>query len=129
MAYRYWNPNPVQHETGVGDCSVRAVARALNISWDEAFRLLAEKAFEMGDVVSSDVVWGNVLRDNGFTRHIIPNYCPQCYRVFNFCKDYPNGTYVLKSDGHVATVVNGVLFDSWDSSMQIPIYYWTRKDN
>ena len=27
---------------------------------------------------------------------------------------------------HVATVVNGQLYDSWDSSNEIPQYYWEK---
>lgn len=32
--YQYYNPNPVANRTD--DCAVRAVAKALNISWEEA---------------------------------------------------------------------------------------------
>lgn len=126
MAYIKYNPNPTGRN--VGDCSVRAVAKALKIDWETAYGLIAANGYAMGDMPSSDSVWGSVLRQNGFYRTAIPNKCPDCYTARNFCEDHPHGIYVLGFGGHVATVVNGDLYDSWNSSEQIPQYYWYRKD-
>ena len=121
-----YNPNP----TGrfVGDCSVRAVAKALNMSWEDAYDLISDAGYAMGDMPSSDSVWGAVLRQHGFYRRAIPNKCPDCYTVEDFCADNPEGVFVLGFGDHVATVVNGDLYDSWNSSKEIPIYTWYRKD-
>lgn len=126
----YWvdfNPNPVQTDRNVGDCAVRAVAKALNISWEQAYTRLALNGFLMGDMPNSDLVWSSILRQEGFIREVIPNTCPECYTIRDFCKDNPEGVFVLKSENHVATVVNGKVYDSWDSEMKVPIYYWTKK--
>ena len=125
--WQEWNPNPTGRKN-VGDCSVRAVAKALGTDWETAFAKIALNGFLMGDVISSDSVWGSVLRQNGFYREIVPNQCPDCYTAEDFCKDHPNGVYVLGFGGHVATVVDGVLYDSWDSSREVPVYYWYRKE-
>ena len=117
-----WNPNPAGRR--VGDCAVRAVAAALNIEWDEAFDLITNAAKWMGDMPSSDAVWGAVLRKNGFYRTAIPNTCPDCYTAEDFAIDHPHGVYVLGFGGHVATVVDGKLYDSWDSSNEIPQFFW-----
>ena len=121
-----YNPNP----TGrfVGDCAVRAVSRALDISWEDAYDLIADAGYVMGDMPSSDSVWGAVLRQHGFYRQAIPNQCPDCYTVEEFARDNPEGIFVLGFGGHVATVVDGDLYDSWNSSKEIPIYAWFRKD-
>lgn len=127
MAYIYYNPNPTQRR--VGDCSVRAVAKALNIDWETAYIMIVMNGYAMGDMPSSDSVWGSVLRQNGFYRKIIPNSCPDCYTAEDFAKDNQEGIYVLGFGGHVATVVDGDLYDSWNSSNEIPIYVWyLRKD-
>ena len=126
--YQYYNPNPVRSDGRVGDCAVRAIAKALDLTWERAYVKLALNGYLMGDVTCSDLVWSSVLREAGFRREIIPNTCPECYTVADFCAEHPRGTYVLKSDGHVATVVDGVLYDSWDSSMNIPIYYWHKPE-
>ena len=124
--WKRYNPNPTGRN--VGDCAIRAVARALDLDWEETYDLVTENGRQMGDMPSSDSVWGAVLRQHGFYRSAIPNRCPDCYTARDFGADHPVGTYVLGFGGHVATIVDGVLFDSWDSSNEIPIYYWYRKE-
>lgn len=119
-----YNPNPVGRQ--VGDCAVRAIAKALNMDWESAYALLSTNGFLMGDMPSSDSVWGATLRQYGFSRFGIPNSCPNCYTAADFCKDHPYGVYVLGFGGHVATVVDGTLYDSWNSSNEIPQFYWTK---
>lgn len=121
-----FNNNPTGRR--VGDCAVRAVSKALDIDWETAFAKIAAAGYEMGDMPSSDSVWGAVLRQNGFYRETIPNTCPECYTAEDFCRDNPQGTFVLGFGGHVATVVDGTLYDSWDSSTEIPVYMWYRKE-
>lgn len=124
--WRMYNPNPTGRS--VGDCSVRAVAKALGVDWETAYQMITDAGYAMGDMPSSDSVWGAVLRQNGFYRIAISNTCPDCYTAEDFANDNPYGIYVLGFGGHVATVVDGVLYDSWDSSQLIPQYVWFRKD-
>ena len=124
MSYVFFNPNPKGRT--VGDCSVRAIAKALGLSWSDAYLQIVTEGYGVCDMPSSDAVWGAVLRKNGFSRKAIQNTCPDCYTAQQFCEDNPNGTFVLGFGGHVATVVNGVLYDAWDSSKEIPIYVWFR---
>lgn len=121
-----YNPNPTGRM--VGDCSVRAIAKALNTDWETAYALIASNGFVIGDVMSSDSVWGAVLRQNGFYRKSIPDGCPDCYTAEDFCRDNPIGTFVLGFGGHVATVIDGNIYDSWNSSREIPQFVWFRKD-
>lgn len=122
-----YNPNPAGRR--VGDCAVRAVARALNVDWEKAYALITANGYQMGDMPSSDSVWGSVLRQHGFYREAVPNTCPDCYTAAEFADDHPHGVYVLGFGGHVATVVDGELYDSWDSSNEIPQYYWYTKED
>lgn len=122
--WMYYQPNPCGRS--VGDCSVRAISKALGISWEEAYNVICEAGFKMCDMPSSDSVWGAVLRTNGFYKTTIPNSCPDCYTAEDFCRDNPVGVFVLGFGGHVATVVDGYLYDSWDSSREIPVYMWYR---
>ena len=126
MAFVEWNPNPVGRR--VGDCAVRAVSKALDTDWETAYAMIAVNGFSMGDMPSSDSVWGATLREHGFYRVNLPDQCPDCYTVNDFCRDHPKGTYVLGLGGHVVTVVDGDLYDSWDSSTEIPQFVWYRED-
>lgn len=121
-----FNPNPAGRS--VGDCAVRAIAKALDVDWETAYAKLAAAAFNMGDMPSSNSVWGAVLRQNGFYRENIPNECPDCYTAGDFCRDHPKGTYVLGFGNHVSTVIDGNLYDSWNSLEETPQYFWYRKD-
>ena len=123
--WQEYNPNPTGRK--VGDCAVRAVAKALDIDWETAYLLMMANGYHMGDMPSSDSVWGAVLRQHGFYRSSIPNKCPECYTAEDFAKDNPKGTFVLGFGGHVATIKDGTLFDSWDSSQEIPAYVWFKK--
>lgn len=126
MTWVEYNPNPVGRS--VGDCSVRAIAKALGVSWEQAYALTASAGFSMGDMPSSNSVWGAVLRQHGFYRTAIESECPDCYTAEDFINDCPDGIYVLGFGNHVATAIvkNGqkVLYDSWNSSHEIPQYYW-----
>ena len=122
-----YNPNPVGRH--VGDCAVRAIAKALNTDWEQAYALLAAAGYNMGDLPQANSVWGAVLRQHGFYRKSLPETCPDCYTAEDFAHDNPKGTYVLGFGNHTATIVDGNLYDSWDSSKEIPQYFWYRKEN
>lgn len=127
MSYVYYNPNPSGRH--VGDCSVRALSKALDTDWETAYSMIVANGFLMGDMPSSDSVWGSVLRQHGFQRDIIPNTCPDCYTAEDFAVEHPTGTFVLGFGGHVATVDDGTIYDSWDSSTLVPQYYWYKKSS
>ena len=120
--FREFNPNPVANRTG--DCAVRAIAKALGISWEKAYVMLCVNGFIMGDMPNANAVWAAVLRQNGFKAQTVPDECPACYTADDFCEDHPQGTFVLGFGSHVATVIDGTLYDSWNSSQETPIYYW-----
>ena len=112
----------------MGDCAVRAVAVALGTDWETAYRMICKAGLDMADMPSSNSVWGAVLRRNGFYRTAIPNTCPDCYTLGDFADDHPDGTFVVGTGNHVATVVDGVVYDSWNSLNEIPQYFWYRRE-
>lgn len=120
-----FNNNPVGRR--VGDCSIRALSLALDTDWENAYLMSAINGYKMGDMPSSNSVWGAVLRQNGFYKHVIPNTCPDCYTFEDFAKEHGEGVYVIGTGSHVATVIDGVLYDAWDSSHEIPVFYWSKE--
>lgn len=123
--YIEFNPNPCGRK--VGDCAVRAIAKALDTSWEGAFLTLSLNALQMCDMPSSDGVIASVLRQNGFTRKALSNTCPDCYDTEEFCREFPTGTYVVFFGGHVACIQDGNLYDAWDSSRELVQYYWSKE--
>lgn len=121
-----FNNNPAGRR--VGDCAVRALSVALGVDWEAAYSMIAANGYQMGDMPSSDSVWGSVLRQRGFYREAIPSTCPDCYTAADFARDHREGVFVLGFGGHVATVKDGRLYDSWDSSGEIPVYFWHKKE-
>lgn len=126
-SYSYYNPNP--HSRRVGDCAVRALSKALNQDWDKTYLWICIYGFIYKDMPNGNATWGIYLKDKGFTRQIIPDTCPDCYTLNEFCCDRPKGTYIVVLSGHVVAVIDGCIYDTWDSGNEIPIYYWSRKEN
>lgn len=125
MGFSYFNPNPAGQK--VGDCTVRAIAKATGKSWDEVYIGLCLQGLIMGDLPSANSVWGAYLRQHGFTRNVMPNTCPDCYTVGRFADEHPRGTYILALSGHVVCVQDGTIYDSWNSENEIPLYYWVKE--
>lgn len=101
IMYKYFNPNPCGKN--VSDCTVRAICKATGKDW------------------------GAYLRSLGYRRYIIPDTCPDCYTVGRFADDHPHGTYILALSGHVVCVQDGIIYDSWNSENETPLYFWDKE--
>lgn len=123
--WKEYNPNPAGRI--VGDCAVRAISAALGMSWEEAYATIAAAGFTMCDMPSSNSVWGAVLRQHGFSRAAISTDCDGCYTAADFAADHHSGVYVLGFGDHVATMIDGVIYDTWDCSSAAPQYYWHKE--
>ena len=124
MAYRFYNPNP--RGALVGDCVIRALSKVFKTSWEKIYIDLSLFGFSMGDIPNSNAVWGSYLKSKDYMCFTIPNTCPDCYTVKDFCEDHPEGTFVLATGTHVIAVIDGDYYDAWDSGLEIPTYYWRK---
>lgn len=123
--WKFCNVNPQANL--VGDCVIRALSLALDQDWDTTYMGVVAKGYEMKDMPSSNSVWGAYLKHNGFKKYVIPDECPDCYTVDDFCKDHPHGKYVLATGTHAVTAISGDYYDTWDSGSEIPIYYFKKE--
>ena len=124
--FEYFNPNP-RNSKNIGDCTVRAISKALDISWNNAFIDLVLQAYILADMPSSNAVVNAYLIANGFRKYVIDSSCPDCYTVRDFVRDHPKGTYILGTGTHVITVIDGIYYDSWDSGDESPQYYYKKE--
>ena len=125
--FELYNPSPPGAR--VGDCAVRALSKVFNVDWETAFLMICVKGFNMYDMPNSNAVIDAILRNHGYVRRTIANTCPDCYTVERFAQENPTGTFVLGTGTHVVAAVNGVIYDSWDSTKEYPIYYWQKTES
>lgn len=125
MGYIKFNSNP--NKIRVGDCVIRALSLATGSDWETTYIKLVAYGFKMADMPSSNHVWGTYLIDHGFKKYPIPDFCPNCYTIKDFCKDNPQGVFVLATGSHVVTVIDGNYYDTWNSGDEIPIYYFEKE--
>lgn len=123
--YIHINPNP--HGLYVGDCVVRAISIALRKSWDYVYWMICIQGFIDGNMPSANPVWENYLYSVGFVRFELPDRCPNCYTVRDFCRDNPYGDFILATGTHVICIMDGFYFDAWDSGDEVPTSVWRRE--
>lgn len=124
MSYIYFNPNP--SGKCVGDCVIRAIAKLTRQDWINTYWQIAEQGAKIFDMPSSNAVWASYLNRLGYRRFVIPDNVGD-YTVRDFCIDNPVGKYLLATGSHVVTVIDGDYYDAWDSSDEVPIYFWTKE--
>lgn len=117
--YVYYQPNSKDLKDKYGDCQVRALSKALGISWLEAFDMTIPICREAQTYTifggSCDVGKGNLAK-LGFEYHGVSNKRgTKRPTVDSFTKAHPTGSYILKVAHHVVACVDGKYYDTWDS--------------
>ena len=123
--YQHYQPNPRKIQTD--DCVIRALTKALDVDWDTASVYAIVQQIRDSDLYVKNYVWGNLLLRNGFTKHHIPDTCPDCFTVEDFAKEHPQGLYILGTGEHAVAVVDGDWYDTFDSGAMIPIVYYEKE--
>lgn len=125
--FKYFNPNPLGIHTG--DCVVRAISTATDMPWEDVFIDLALFAYDRKMMPTENRLWMEFLRNKGLQREAIPNTCPDCYTINDFCADHPNGVFILATGSHVVAIIDGNILDTWDCGEKNPIYFWRVNKN
>lgn len=123
--YRFLNLNPEHHDTQ--DCTIRAISLFLDKDWDDVYLHVVTEGFKQKRMPSSDSVWGAYLESEGCVATRVPSHCPYCYTVSDFAREYNRGSYLLKVNEHVVTVIDGYYYDTWNSGNEIVLYYWRKE--
>lgn len=116
------NPNPQNNSDG--DCTIRAISLALGKTWYETYIDLCIQGLIMARMPSSNKTWMQYLKDHGWKRYTIPDDCPECYTIGDFCGEFFRGTYLVGTGSHLVCVKDGCVLDTWDSRSEVPIFYW-----
>lgn len=120
--YQYYNPNPSNQH--VGDCAVRAIAKATDSDWESVYIGLTMEGLHLYDMPASAYVIGMYLHKKGFEHQMIPSICPACTTIEKFAEEHPRGTYIAVTEGHMTAIQDGDYFDTWDSGQEIILYFY-----
>ena len=128
--YVYYQPNKKDIKDQVGDCQVRALSKALNLSWIEAFDLTIPLCRELQTYTIFDGCLEKTkesMRKLGFDYHGISNKRgSKRPTVDEFAKNHPNGIYICTVTHHVVAVVDGKYYDTWDSGWRSMYGYYEK---
>lgn len=116
--YVYFQPNDKDLKDKVGDCQVRALCKALNLSWLEAFDLTIPICRELQTygIFDCDLKrTKEAMKTLGFEYTGISNKKgSKRPTVLSFAQSHPHGRFILSVAGHVVACVDGRYYDTWD---------------
>lgn len=117
--YVYFQPNKKDLRDKVGDCQIRALAKALGKTWLEVFDLITPicREQQVMDIFSCDLAkTKEAMSGLGFAYTGISNKKgTKRPTVDSFAKDHKEGRYIVSVAHHVVAVVDGKYYDTWDS--------------
>lgn len=121
--FKYLNVNPLDIEEA--DCVTRAISLASGYSYAE----VQDKLYYISELLECErlcVCCYQHLLTDVFKYDKI--YCRDM-SVAEFAKLHPQGTYLIRMDGHLSVLHDGVVYDIWDCSNEIltDVWYVTRR--
>lgn len=119
MKYQLLNLNPL--DKFEEDCVCRAISLATEKDYEDILyklRLIAE----LYECEALCVCCYKHLLDNFFR---LPRV-PKCkgYTVSEFGDIYPEGTYIIRVEGHLTCAIDGTIYDIWDCRNEIVDIAW-----
>lgn len=115
--YKFYNPHPQQKI--VGDCVKRSLTKASGLTYQEVSNELNRIKREIGaSSYASNSVWQAYVDKNlkGIKISFPAEKGKPRMNGERFCQEHPTGTYILNMAKHLACCVDGVIYDTWDSS-------------
>ena len=116
--YKYYQPNKKDLKDDYGDCVIRAICKAFDITWLEAFEMTLPICRECQMLPSRILFADNVKvveKHMKLINHKVSNKRgTKRPTVKSFAKEHKTGRYILRIANHVVAVVDGKYFDTWD---------------
>jgi hypothetical protein len=132
--YVYYQPNKLDIKDKYGDCTIRALSKALGLNWIDAYlktipyciKYQSPNIFNLPQKLEAEV-----MDELGFTYHGVSNKRgSKRPTVDGFTRDHPTGTFILNVANHEVASVDGKYYDTWDCG-ECSLYGWyeLRKEN
>ena len=128
--YKYFQPNKLDLKDEYGDCTIRALSKALNLSWIETFDMCRpyERKYQCPISCMPLKIYKEVFISLGFKYQGISNKRgSQRPTVKSFAETHKVGTYILSVANHFVTVVDGIYYDTWDSGNKSLYGYYEKE--
>lgn len=114
--YKYYNANP--HHRHIDDCVIRALSLLTNKSWNELYDELSDISNNQGYMVDN-VEFVEDYLDKRYKRE-----CHYSKTLEEFVKEFPYGKYAVTMNGHITSVIDGVIYDTFDPSKRVIRCSW-----
>lgn len=138
--FHYYNVNPKDKCTN--DCVIRALAVAMDKTWDEVFNDLVELAKKYKLMPNDDKIYTRYLKANGWVKHKqLRKDDNTKYDGSEFCDYFNDEMYdsiktpiFARIGTHHVTCFKRIddtfkIWDIWNCSRKYVGVYWTKEDN
>lgn len=143
--FHYYNANPRDRITG--DCTFRAISAAMNKPWEDVVMEMAYLSVETGYAINDKKGIDRYLKRNGYTKMPQPRKWDNTkYTGKEFCEvqqdwlfdkrlhgnEWKDGVVISPriianiGGNHIVAIVNGVIYDTWNSSDGCIGNYWIK---
>lgn len=123
------NINPKGWKTG--DCVVRALAKANNITWEETYLALCKIGLKKCRMPNEKHTYEQFLKDNGWLKQKMPVWYDEYggknrYTVRELANEYPDKIMVVSVANHLTFIDKGTLYDLWNCGSKSVGNYWIK---
>ena len=130
--YKYYQPNKKDLKDKYGDCTIRALSKALNYTWLEAYDIVQpfEREQQCPFPCLTLDLYKEFYKRIGFKYNSIK--VPKGSKrptVKSFAKKNKKGTYICRVANHFVTIVDGNWYDTWDCGHCSLYGYYTKESD
>lgn len=124
------NPKEWKHE---GDCVVRAIAKANNMSWESTYLRLCDMGLKKCRMPNSQKTYEALLKEYGWIKQKMPVWYDAFgkrnrYTVKALADEYPTERMVVSIANHLTFIDKGTLIDTWNCGSKSVGNYWIKED-
>lgn len=117
--FKFYNKNPFNRR--IDDCVIRSISLLTDKGWGQTYDELAFLAAKQG-YTTDNVEFVEDYLDDRYERE-----CPSM-TVGEFASKHPYGKYAITMKGHITSLINGVIYDTFDPSDRVMRCAWKIKE-
>lgn len=114
----YLNVNPDRKK--ISDCVTRSIHFTTGIPYNE----VRQKLYHTAKLLDCEKLC--MCCYSFFIENVLKCKRVNCdnMTIHDFAKHYPYGTYLVRMEGHISSLVNGTCYDIWDCRNQVLTDAW-----